>query len=624
MPSIERPSFLSNAGLPFSEAQIPSAASPEKANETADSLKLIDQAQVALNSANVSSLVPLTNLLRLRGKPYTLKDHFPFEPLFRQNLPKRTLYKCGRQVAKTTSIASSGVLRCASQPYMSLLYVTPLSTQIRRLSSLYVKPFINHAAIKPLLVDQHCVQTVYLREFLNSSLINFSFAFLDVERVRGIMSDCTLFDETQDLDYDYIPIILECMSASKLGISFYTGTPKSLDNTAEALWNDSSKAEWVTKCEACGYCNAAGINYDLLKMIGKDTVVCAKCAKPIQPRNGCWHHFQEPPRDEKGRAKGLMFGYHVPQIIMPMHYEDPEKWSELIAKSEGRLGYDKAKYFNEVLGESCDVGVTLVSETDIRKASALGGTKNEFMTACRELAKCKLKVMGVDWGGGGAEAVSFTVITLLGLNVAKQRVDCYYAERLPISLPRDQEIATILDYFRRSGCHYIAHDYGGSGDVREAILVQAGMPTERIINVGYVTAPKRNIFYWEAPVHGEIRGYFALDKTRSLVLQAYCLKGGSISLPEYESSKDVTRDLLNLIEERKEVPRASDLVLIRRRPKFADDFAHALNFGCAAIWHKEQKWPDLTILKDLQLTEEQLTFAKPPRTMTERDSYEDR
>jgi hypothetical protein len=572
-----------------------------------------------MSSPRIDSLLPLTSLLRLRGKPYTLKDHFPFEPLFRRNLPKRTLYKCGRQVAKSTSIASSGVLRCASQPYMSLLYITPLSTQIRRLSSLYVKQFINHSAIKDLLIDQHCVQTVYLREFLNSSLIHFSFAFLDVERVRGIMADWIDFDEVQDMDYDYIPIILECMSASKLGLSCYTGTPKSLDNTIEALWNDSSKAEWITKCEACGYFNTSGINYDLAKMIGKDTVVCAKCSKPIQPRNGHWHHFQEPARDEKGIARGLMYGYHVPQVIMPMHYEDPEKWRELTAKSEGRMGYDKAKYFNEVLGESCDVGVTLVSETDIRKASALGGTKNEFMEACRHLAKCKFRVMGIDWGGGGAEAVSFTVVTLLGLNVAKQRIDCYYCERLPISMARDMEISTILDYFRRSSCHFIAHDYGGSGDVREAILIQAGMPTDRIVNVGYVTAPTRNIFYWSAPVHGEIRGYFALDKTRSLVLQAYCLKGGLIALPEYESSKDVTRDMLNLIEERKEVPRASDLVLIRRRPKFADDFAHALNFGCAAIWHKEQKWPDLTVLKNLQLTQEQLTFAKPPRTMTERD-----
>jgi hypothetical protein len=616
---IEMPSFLSEAGPTYAEAQLPSVAAASKPDGAPDSLELVKRAHLAMSAPHLDSLVPLTNLLRLRGKPYTLQDHFPFEPLFRKNLTKRTLYKCGRQVAKTTSIASSGVLRCASQPYMSLLYVTPLSTQIRRLSSLYVKPFVNHSTIKPLLVDQHCVQTVYLREFLNSSLIHFSFAFLDVERVRGIMADWIDFDEVQDMDYDYIPIILECMSASKLGLSCYTGTPKSLDNTAEALWNDSSKAEWVTKCEACGYRSVAGINYDLAKMIGKDTIVCAKCSKPIQPRNGCWHHFQEPPRDARGKARGLMYGYHVPQVIMPMHYEDPEKWQELIAKSEGRMGYDKAKYFNEVLGESCDVGVTLVSETDIRKASALGGTKNDFMTACKELAKCKLRVMGVDWGGGGAEAVSFTVITLLGLNVAKQRIDCYYAERLPISLPRDEEISTILKYFQRSGCHFIAHDYGGSGDVREAILVQAGMPTERIVNVGYVTAPKRNIFYWEAPTHGEIRGYYALDKTRSLVLQAYCLKGGLISLPEYESSKDVTRDMLNLIEERKEVPRASDLVLIRRRPKFSDDFAHALNFGCAAIWHKEQKWPDLTVLKNLQLTEEQLVFAKPPRTMTERD-----
>jgi len=440
---------------------------------------------------------------------------------------------------------------------------------------------------------------------------------IETEKHHNFFANGILVHNCQDMDWEYIPIILESKSASPLGLSCYTGTPKSLDNTIEALWRDSSQAEWITKCEACGYHSVAGIEHDLLKMLGKTTVVCARCSKPIQPRNGFWRHFREPSRED---TSGMMFGYHVPQAIMPMHYEDVDKWKELLAKSEGRMGYGKSKFFNEVLGESCDLGMTLVTETDIIAASKLGNTKNDFMEACRQLTKCKLRIMGVDWGGGGAEGTSFTVIVLLGLNPGKNgRIDCFYAERLPLSLARDAEIATILDYFRRSSCHYIAHDYGGAGDVREAILVQAGMPLERIINIAYTVAPKRNIFYWEAPVHGEVRGYFGLDKPRSLVLQAYCIKGGLISLPEYESSKDVTSDLLNLIEERKEVPRASDLVLIRRRPKFPDDFAHALNYGSIAIWHKEQRWPDLTIVKNLQLTQEQLTFAKPPRNMTERD-----
>lgn len=588
--------------------------SSSETKDTADGVELLSQVKELMSSPkNIDTLLPVSWLLRLRGEAYKLDDHFPFEPLFRRNLPKRTLYKCGRQVAKTTSIAASGVLRCATQSYMNLLYVTPLSTQIRRLSSLYVKPFINQSIMKPILVDQTCAQTVFLREFLNLSLMHFSFAFLDVERIRGIMADWVDIDEVQDMDYDFIPIILECMSASKLGLSCYTGTPKTLDNTIEALWNDSSQAEWVTKCKACNKHSVAGINYDLPKMMGKDTVICAHCSKPIVPRYGHWHHFREPASD----AGGMMFGYHVPQIVMPMHYESRDKWRELLAKSEGRMNYSKARYFNEVLGESCDSGMTLITETDIVEASKLGGTKNEFMTACRELMKCKLRVMGVDWGGGGAEGTSFTVVTLLGLNVAKQRIDCYYAERLPLSLPRDEEISVILKYFRNSNCHFLSHDYGGSGDVREAMLVQAGLPMDRLVNVMYVTAPKRGIFHWSPPVHGEIRGFFGMDKPRSLVLQASCIKGGLISLPDYESSKDVTRDLLNLLQERKEVPKASDIILIKRRPKFSDDFSHALNYGCAAMWHKEKRWPDLSVVKKLQLSQEQLQFAKPPRNLTE-------
>lgn len=563
-----------------------------------------------------ASLIPLTRLLRLRGEAYSLHDHFPFEPMFNVKLPKRTVWKCGRQVAKTTSIASSGVLRCATQPYLSMLYVTPLSTQIRRLSSLYVKPFVTHSFIKRVLIDQKCAQTVFLREFLNSAIMHFSFAFLDLERVRGISCDWIDFDEVQDFDYEFLPIINECMSASKLGISTYTGTPKSLDNTEEALWQDSSQAEWITPC-SCGYSNTANVNADLLKMIGKNTVVCAKCDKPINPRDGYWYHFNDPRKGAKNpQDVDPMFGYHVPQCVMPMHYENPKKWQELLAKAEGRMNYNKAKYFNEVLGESCDLGLTLVSLTDIKKACALGNTQNTFEEACRQLQGCKWRVMGIDWGGGGAEATSFTVVTLIGLETGTGRLKCFYCERFPLSLPRDKETEIIIDYFRRSNCHLVAHDYGGSGDVREAILIQAGMPLDRIVNIAYGYVPKRNIFYWNPPIHGQVRGHFILDKPRSLILQAYCIKGGVITLPEYESSKDVTSDLLNLIEERKEVPRASDIVLIKRRPKFPDDFAHSLNLACVTIWHKEQRWPDLKVIKGLQLTQEQLNFAKPPQDAT--------
>ena len=136
----------------------------------------------------------------------------------------------------------------------------------------------------------------------------FSFAYLDAERTRGISADKNVIDEVQDMDITFLPIIHETLSASRdWGIIQYAGTPKTLDNTIERLWVDSSMAEWVIKCPhaGCGHWNIPSLEFDLIKMIGpvrediSDTcpgVVCAMCQKPINPRppaqggTGRWIH----------------------------------------------------------------------------------------------------------------------------------------------------------------------------------------------------------------------------------------------------------------------------------------------------------------------------------------------
>ena len=555
-----------------------------------------------------TSLVPALGLLSLKGKPYTLNDHFPMEPLFKIKMPRKIIVKCGRQISKSMSLSSSGILRCASFPYLQMLYVTPRYEQVRRLSTNYVRPLINQSCIKEALVDETCVQAVLQRSFSNDAAMYFSFAFLDVDRIRGLSVDWVNLDEVQDLDYDFVPIIHECMSASQIGMAFYSGTPKTLDNGIEALWSESSKAEWVTKCEACNHWNMACIQQDLLKMIGQETVVCARCSRPINPRVGHWHHTA-------GRDHPQFHGYHIPQIIMPMHYANPMKWRELLSKRDGKGGYSNQKFLNEVLGESADVGVKLITITDIKNASVLG--PNDYAQAVNRLLACKVRVLGVDWGGGGIDETSFTTAALVGLNAQTGKVECHYCIRFHSAFTHDEEARQLLKIFREAQCHFFAHDYGGAGSVRETLMIQAGLPIQRIMNFSYVRATASHMIRYVDAVRGELRGFWSLDKARSLVLQATCLKAGQILLPEYESSMDVTSDLLALMEDKHEMPAGSDIYLIRRQPKMSDDFAHALNYGCLAIWHTEQNWPDLSAIQGIKLSSQQTVFAAPPQAFSE-------
>ena len=556
----------------------------------------------AFYSKKPDTMVPLLGILRLRGKPYDLSQFFVMEPLFKLQMPRRMVLKCARQVSKSTSLAARGVMQSVCNEDLQTLFVTPRFEQVRRLSSNYVKPFINESPVRSAFLGESCTKHVLQRSFLTRSVLYFSFAFLDVDRVRGIACDVTVHDEVQDLDYDFIPIIRECMSASPIAMSVYSGTPKTLDNGIQAMWEDSSQGEWVTPCTACNYWSMANIHADLLKMIGKEGVVCAKCSKPINPRAGHWYHMSPNSRN--------FFGYHVPQIIMPMHYEDPEKWIELLGKREGRGNYNEAKFLNEVLGESADSGVKLVTVTDIRNASRLG--PNNFDQCVNRFRHCKVRVLAVDWGGGGEDEVSFTTMALVGLHPITGLIECHYCERFHTGYSHTEEVKRLLYYFTQANCHYFAHDYGGAGSVRETLMIQAGLPVDRVIGFAYVRAATRDMVVYKRPVDGELRGYWSLDKARSLVLQAVCIKGGVILLPEYESSRNVTHDLLALMEDKHEMPKGSDIYLVRRQPKMSDDFAHALNFGAVAIWHTEQRYPDLSSIQKIKLTGEQLNVASPP------------
>jgi hypothetical protein len=566
------------------------------------------RATIGFFASNPVTLVPVLGMLSLQGKPFSLRDYCPFEPIYKLRVPKRQLWKSARQVAKTTNLAGNIILRSGTNPYLRILAVAPRFEQIRRLSANYVRPFIRESLIAPLLVDESCTQAVLQRTYANGSTNHFSFAFLDCDRIRGIACEMIMYDEIQDLDPDFMSIIHECTSASKLGIGveMYAGTPKTLDNGIEKLWEDSSKAEWVTPCSACGHWNTANVHEDLFKMIGPigKGVICSRCQNRINPGDGHWHHTD---------ASHLDFpGYHIPQVILPLHYDNRERWGELIGKRDGQFNYNKAKFLNEVLGESSDEGTKLVSVTDIRKASQLG--PNDFRTAVEHLRQCKVRVLGVDWGGGGESGISFTKLALVGLNPITGQCQCHYAEQFHAGHSHMEEARKLLTYFREADCHFFAHDYGGSGSARETIMIQAGGEDflSRIWGFSYVRATTQNMCHRKPPAPGEMRGYWALDKSRSLQLQANCLKMGAVQLPEYESSKHVTHDLLALMEDKHDTPHGADIFLIRRHPKLSDDFAHALNYACMAIWHSEGAYPDMASLSAMQLTPEQLQFAAPP------------
>jgi hypothetical protein len=566
----------------------------------------------------MSSLLPL--IFNLNGDPYTIENHFAFEPFYNTRLCRNMVWKTGRQVAKSTNQAAQGVLLSNLIPYFNTLFVTPQYELIRRFSGNYVRPFIEEAPVKSLFLDTTCANNVLQRSFRNHSIMYFSFALLDCDRTRGLNCSKVAYDEVQDLDPSFIPIIQEVMSGSKWGgLQQYTGTPKTLENTIEQLWQDSSRGEWVVRCGACNYWNTPSLAHDLEKMLGpkipkwkaseeKPGIVCAKCGRPVNPRTGCWQHAR-PDLHYK------FSGYHVPQMIMPMHYADHEKWAILQGKRQGfgRTPYNV--FLNEVCGESADFGSKLLTITDLRRAAVLPWD-NEFEQALKHAGNYTQRVISVDWGGGGLDEISFTTVAILGM-LPDGKIDVIYGWRSLTPNEPLKEAVQVLHLMHHFKCSHLVHDFGGAGALRETLIAQSGLPENRIIPVAYARVGAGPMMGWR-PFNENTgkRSHHVLDKARSLQYTCELIKACYIRFFRYDhkgsDQPGLLHDFLSLVEDNVANRHGSNIfTIIRNKMAGPDDFADAVNMGACALFHARDSWPDVALEHGLEVTPEILNDISP-------------
>lgn len=516
----------------------------------------------------------------------------------------------------TTSLAAQGILFSNCVSHYTTLYITPLYETIRRFSQSYVRPFIETSPVKHLFSGSKTINSVLQRTFKNRSQMFFSFAFLNAERTRGIPSDAVSYDEIQDLNYEFVPIIRETMSGSKWGLERFTGTPKSLDNTIHQLWSDSSQAEWVIKCHrgGCGHWNIPAIEWDLIEMIGQDPtgvsekspgLICAKCAKPLRPRMGRWIHAYPKKRWE-------FAGYHVPQVIMPMHYASEEKWAILVGKQQGRGNTRTNVFFNEVCGESYDTGSKVCTETDLKEAAILPW-HNKVDEAEKEINRYERRVLAVDWGGGGKKGVSFTALAVLGMQ-SDGKIDCIWGMRSLTPHDHVREARLCIGAMNRFKCGIMAHDYTGAGARQETIVHQCGLPMHRIMPIWYTGTAQKSIMLYRERTEDHPRDVYYVDKSRSLLLTCNQIKYGWLRFFKYDyngpDDRGLLRDFLALMDEKVDSRIGRDLYTIVRDPAQSDDFAQAVNMGCCALWYMSKKWPNLAVAAKMQMDPDLIAVAQ--------------
>jgi hypothetical protein len=542
-------------------------------------------------------------VFQLNGIPYSIDNYKQFSPMFDTEQPGRQLWKTARQVAKTTSTAASSLLVANNRPYTTTLFVAPRYEQIRRISGNVVRPFIENSPLVHQWTSTSTEKSVLQKTFKNGSKHIFSFALLDADRTRGVAADWVRYDEIQDINPDHLPIIRECTSASKLAIQTFTGTPLTLSNTIETLWQDSSQAEWFIPCLACNHINIPSIEHDLLKMIGpyredisphRPGIICARCHRPVFPEHGRWVH--------KFHEKALRFaGYHISQPIMHLHYSDKNKWLSLLEKQNSN-SVAPYVFTNEVLGESAATGNQLLTLPELLQSCRLPWDNSPNSPDPEILWRIHnnryvVMALGVDWGGGGVSGVSYTTLSLLGY-LSDGTIDVCWGKRLLTPNDHLREAAEVWHWVRYFNVRIMAHDYTGAGVLRESYLVQAGFPVGFSMPMQYVGSATRSLINYVEPTPEHQRAHYRLDKTRSLLTTLTGIKTGRIRFfrDDYKSGENagLVRQFLALQDEKRESERAGDIYLITRLEGQSDDFAHATNLGASALYHVHKSWPDLS------------------------------
>ena len=516
-------------------------------------------------------------------------------------------------------------------PYHNVLHVAPLYVHMERFSNDYVAPLIAHSPLRAALITKQDKKAILQRSLKNGSNLIFTFAFHDCTRVRGISANILKYDEYQDLDPSFEPIINQTLAAghmkslavnedkaSQPGIMRF-GTPLTMENGLEQAWSRSSQAEWCIVCQKCKYDNVPSRDRDLDKMLGPKTrkikvtretpgLVCAKCGHYLYTREGRWVH-QFPEREHTHA------GYHIPQAIMTFHCEDNAAWTKMQQHRFNQNIMSVAKFYNEICGESYDHGQKLISVTDLRNAALLS-PKTDKTTHLQWIRSGRYVDwgVGIDWGGGGQEGISKTAYALAGLR-ADGVVEVFTGFRSNTPNDFNLEASRTIDICKTFQVKFAAMDFNGSANaIRRSKVIDHGYPAKNIRPIMYTNVKDiaRVVGAKETtPAHIQV------NKARSFMLLSQLIRALRVRFFTFDFKSSEEPGLLNdftaLAEEKIEMKSVGDVHrVIHVSTAGPDDFAHAVNYAVCALFVRQGSFPDAgSILTLGDLTPDQQKNLEP-------------
>jgi hypothetical protein len=494
-----------------------------------------------------------------------LQKHVPFSFTGREYLrlpydtpSRRTLYKCGRQVEKSTLLGNKCLSYSCIINAFQVLYVSPTNAQTKTFSQDRLREPVETSDILKAWTTTKLSDNVFLKKFINRSQITLRYAYHNADRTRGIPADLILIDELQDIITDNIPVIEECASHSEFKYFHYSGTPKTLDNAIEHYWtNLSTQNEWVVPCELCGVQGRPETwHWNVLseENIGVDGLICDKCKRPIYATHPEAQWVCTNP-SVKERLAEPYEGFRIPQLMVPWL-----SWSEIYDKY---VKYPRAQFYNEVLGESYDSGTRPLTRQDVIDNCQPGMlmTPSYLSALHKKLGQGTPIFCGIDWGTGEG---SYTLLTLAAYIEGKFTV--FYAHRFegqetepPVQLEIIEQI------IKNWNVSLVGVDYGGGFDRNDHLTRKFGT---KIVKYQY-SQPGQKV-KWEEKLRR-----FLVHRTEVMSDIFNAIKRRNIfRFPDWSAWEDpFAKDMLNIFSEYNEQLRQ---VQYKKSPDATDDTFHAI------------------------------------------------
>ena len=474
---------------------------------------------------------------------------------------KRVLLFCGRQVEKSTLLGNRLITYSCMVPAFRTLYVSPSATQTKTFSVDRIKEPLETSEVLKAFTTTLLQQNVFEKQFVNRSRITLRYAFLNADRTRGIPTWCLAIDEIQDILSDNIPVIEQSASHAppEWRRFLYAGTPKGLDNVIEYYRSGVSKGqpmstmgEWVVPCDRCGSgaAGAAGRYWNVLgeKNIQRAGLSCEKCGQRIDPMHvdAQWATMQE---------GGIFESYRIPQLMVPWR-----EWSEIFL-DYGR--YDRAKFYNEVLGVSYDSGLRPLTRHQVRDCCNSEITMHpQALENYRNVGAGQPIFAGIDWGTGENAYTVMCLGTYVGSRFRIFYVHRFTGEDVDPE-PQMAKIGQMISYFN---VRLIGTDYGGGFDRNDTLTRRFG--PKRVHKYQYLSRGRRKVF-WNPHFR---RWQMVRTELMSDLFNA--IKRKQVEFPRWEEFEDpYANDMLNIFSEYNNTIR---MLQYSHRPDRPDDTFHSV------------------------------------------------